>query len=603
MPSTGIMIPGDAQEPADSLQAALLQSCQKVVLVLDLVESVRLMASDEVGTVSRWLEFTHHAEGEVIPAHQGRLVKSLGDGLMVEFDSARQAVAAAQDLHDAMARGNQGLPIARQMQLRAGIHQAQVYSGEHDIYGAGVNLTSRLAGLAQPGETVISADVRDELTDGLDASVEDLGDCYVKHVEEPVRAYRITPVGSPARPPEQPVQLRPTLAVIPFEARSNEPEHFAIGELVADAIIARLSGSEALQVISRLSTTVFRQRKVALGDMATALGANYVLSGSYVAPAGRLVLTAELALADGGHVVWSQRLVGPVDDLLQADSDLCRQIAEAAHRAVLDKECARTLTQPLPTLASYSLLLGGIGLMHRATARDFDRSRQVMELLIERHRKAASTRAWLAMWYVLKTTRGIATDPERDAAEALAQTQQALDSEPGNALALAMEGWVHCHMKKDPDTAGRRLDAALDANPNNALAWLFMTTVNCLRGRLTDARVSSEQAMRLSPLDPLRYYYLCLAGGAALFDGQWQRAAELLDQSWRLNKQHTSTLRGLVIANSILQRDALAKTYLTRLREMEPQLTVQRYLAQSPGGLHSRERFAHAMARVGLPTA
>jgi tetratricopeptide (TPR) repeat protein len=270
---------------------------------------------------------------------------------------------------------------------------------------------------------------------------------------------------------------------------------------------------------------------------------------------------------------------------------------------VLDKECARTLTQPLPTLASYSLMLGGIGLMHRATARDFDRSRQVMELLIERHRKAASTRAWLAMWYVLKTTRGFATDQARDAVEALAQTQQALDTEPGNALALAMEGIVHCHLKKDPATAGLRLSAALDANPNNALAWLFMSTVQCLRGRPADALTSSEQAMRLSPLDPLRYYYLCFAGGAALFDEQWDRAAQLLEQSWRLNKLHTSTLRGLVIANSILQRDELAKTYLSRLRELEPQLTVQRYLAQSPGGLRSRERFAHAMARVGLPTA
>lgn len=602
MPQPGIMDPGDAQQPADFLQQALLRSQKKVVLVLDLVESVRLMASDEVGTVSRWLDFTRHAENKVIPAHQGRLVKSLGDGLMVEFEQPRQAVAAAQTLHDTLEQGNAGLPPERHMRLRAGINTSQVYSSEHDIYGNGVNLTSRLANLAQPGETIISAGVRDELTDGLDAQVHDLGDCYVKHVQEPVRAYRISPVREAVRPQEQPAQLLPTIAVIPFLTRSNEPEHFDIGELIADGIIALLSRSGQLKVISRLSATVFRQRNAALKQLKTHLGADYVLSGSYVVSGSRLLINVELAQTRDHHIAWADRLSGEVQDLLQAESELSHQIADATQKALLDTEVQKTLTQPLPTLQSYSLMLGGVHLMHRSTPREFDMSRQVLELLLERHRLSANARTWLAMWYVLRTTRGMARDAQRESRTALDHTQRALDIDPNSSLALAMEAFVHCHMKKDTATAEHKLVSALELDPCNALAWLFKSTVDSLRGNTAGAVNCAEHAMALSPTDPLRYYYLSLAGSAALSDGQWLKAADLASQSWRLNRSHLPTVRALVIANSELGRHELARVQLTELRRLDPQLTVRSYLDQAPGGANSlRQRFGEAMARVGLP--
>jgi class 3 adenylate cyclase/TolB-like protein/Tfp pilus assembly protein PilF len=603
MPDPGIMQAGIEQPLADLLQLALLSSQKKVVLVMDLVESVRLMASDEPGTVRRWLEFTRQAQDRVIPANQGRLVKSLGDGLMVEFEHPRQAVAAAQTLHDLLDQANTTLPPSKHMRLRAGIHSSMVYSDAHDIYGAGVNLTSRLAALAQPGETVISASVRDELTDGLDTRVQDLGDCYVKHVEQPVRAYKISPVGAPPHPPrEQGARMQPAIAVIPFEARSNEPQHYAVGELIADAVIAQLSRSDELSVISRLSSTVFRQRGAALSEVASHLGADYVLSGSYVASGGKLLVNAELAQAGGQQVIWAERMHGEVQDLLQAQSELSHQIADATHKAVLDTEVKKALTQPLPTLQSYSLMLSGVNLMHRSTQREFDMSRQVLESLIERHRFSATTRAWLAMWYVLRATRGLASNPLREAAEALDQTQRALENEPQNALALAVKGFVYCHLKKDLDLAWQRVNQALAVNPNTPMAWLYMSTIESLRGETSHAVACAGQAMQLSPMDPLRYYYLCLAGCAANFDGQWARASTLLQQSLRLNRYHAPTLRALVIAHSELGQDEAAKGHLADLLRIHPGLTVERYISDSPGGLVFRERFSRAMSRVGLPS-
>ncbi len=604
MPEPGIMDPGDAQQPADLLQQALLRSQKKVVLVLDLVESVRLMASDEEGTVKRWLAFSNFVQAQAVPSHHGRVVKSLGDGLMVEFDEARHAVAAANQLHSVLEKNNASLPHDQQMHLRAGINSSHVYSDALDIYGNGVNLTARLASLAGPGETIVSASVRDELTDGLDADVEDLGECYVKHVELPLRAYRVGPSGaSPVVAPSRDLgmALRPTIAVIPFDARNREPEHFAVGELIADGVIGQLSRSGELNIISRLSSSKLRHRDMPLTDVSARLGANYVLSGGYVVADGKVLINAELAQANNHHIVWTHRLAGDLQDLLQTQSELSHNLAEAVHKAVLDTEVKQAQTRPLPTLQSYSLLLSGVNLMHRSTTRDFDLSRQVLELLVERHRNSALTRAWLAMWYVLKTTRGLTTDPARDTAEALDHTQRAQDADPDNAFAKAVEGFVYCHLKKDVDAAWQRVSSALEADPSSSLGWLYMGTIESLRGSTTQAVSCAERAMELSPIDPLRYYYLCLAGGAAITDGQWDRAATLLQESWRLNRSHAPTLRALVIANSELGRDDVAKQYLSILRSVDPELTVERYLSHSPGGVRFRERYAQAMARVGLP--
>ena len=604
MPDPGIMQTGDTQEPADLLQLALPRSQKKVILVMDLVESVRLMASNEEGTVKRWLAFTNFAQTQAIPANQGRLVKSLGDGLMVEFEEPRHAVSAAAMLHGALEKSNAGLADELQMHLRAGINSSYVYSDQLDIYGNGVNLTARLASLAGPGETVVSAGMRDELTDGLDADVEDLGECYVKHVEQPLRAYRIGPAGS--SPVVAPLggygtALQPTIAVIPFDARNREPEHFAVGELIADGVIGQLSRSGELNIISRLSSSKLRHRNMPLTDIVNHLGANYVLSGSYVVSNGKLLVNAELAQTDNHQIVWAHRLTSDVQDLLQVQSELSHNLAEAVHKAVLDTEVMKAQTRPLPTLQSYSLLLSGVNLMHRSTARDFDLSRQVLELLVERHRNSAATRAWLAMWYVLKTTRGLTTDPARDTAEALDHTQRAQDADPENAFAKAVEGFVYCHLKKNPDAAWQRVDAALTADPNSSLGWLYMSTIETLRGNASNAVACADRAMGLSPIDPLRYYYLCLAGGAALANAQWDRAEDLLLRSWRLNRSHLPTVRLLVIANAELGRDEVARKYLGEMMAIDPELTVEKYLSRSAGARQLRERFAEDMARLGLP--
>ena len=165
----------------------------RTLLVADIVESCRLYESGEAETISRWLGILGRVDSEILPATGGRVVKSLGDGVLLEFDHALSAVSAAFALHHACHRDNTGHPLERQIMLRVGIEVADVLVAHHDVFGHGVNLAARLCTLAGPGETVVSAGVRDRLTRDLDADIEDLGDCYLKHIEHPVRAYRVGP--------------------------------------------------------------------------------------------------------------------------------------------------------------------------------------------------------------------------------------------------------------------------------------------------------------------------------------------------------------------------------------------------------------------------
>ncbi len=224
----------------------------RTLLFADVVESVRLMEQDESDVVRRWRSLVGVVEKEILPPNHGRLVKSHGDGLLLEFPVVPPAVKAAFAMQRAGASANVGVSPNQHILLRMGLHSGHLIADDHDVYGSGVNLAARLTGLAGPGEIVISADVRDQLTPVLDADIEDLGACYLKHVQEPVRAYRVGPPGP--RPVIEPgtmstPQLRPTIAVIPFVERSEKADHHVVGEVLADEIIAALSRSSELNVI------------------------------------------------------------------------------------------------------------------------------------------------------------------------------------------------------------------------------------------------------------------------------------------------------------------------------------------------------------------
>lgn len=576
----------------------------KVVLVLDLVESVRLMAVDEARVVQAWRALSAHADNEVLPRYTGRVVKSLGDGLLAEFDRATDAVAATLAFHRFLRRLSAPLPVEAQMFLRAGLHTTHFYEGERDVYGSGVNLAARVASLARPGETVVTAEVRDQVVDGMDADLEDMGECYLKHWPEPVRTWRAWPAGSAGtterqRPPLMPQEdLRPTVAVIPFEGRSHTPEHEVIGDLIADGVITQLSRTGLLRVISRLSTNAFKGRATALADISAHLAAGFVLSGSYTVFGERVVINAELADVRRNDVIWADRLIGPVEDLLQLHSQLILGLTDASSQALIQATVQRALVLPVPQLESHALLLGGINLMHRSTARDLDRSRELLEAVSERHNRVATPWTWLAKWHILNVVQGRSPDAQAEFRKAINIADRALDLESSSSLALAIKGHVLCHLGTELDESRQLLLQATDLNPNDHTAWMYAGFWSTMWGDPVEAVRESEKALELSPLDPQRFFIEMLVAHSYFAAHKLDQAIGMCKQSLKRNRYYLATLRVLMASLHESGQEQEAREVFNMLEQLQPGMTVQKFLSYG-ATCDPRRRVAKAMQTLG----
>lgn len=585
----------------EDLLSLLPAQSHKTVLVVDLVESVRLMAVDEKGVVARWQGFVRFAQ-QTIPMNSGRLVKSLGDGLLAEFDHCRDAVKTAHLLHRYFDSYNSALAPQRHMLLRAGINATHLYTDAHDVYGHGVNLAARVVSLAQPGSTVVTSSVRDALVDGLDGHIEDMGESYLKHWPEAVRTWCVHPMEARAHAwrPATHTDLRPSIAVVPFDARNPSPEHFVIGELIADGVIAQLARTPSLRVLSRLSTTLFRGRRASVDVIDAQLDAAFVLSGSYATLGTQIIVMAELTDTRRGEVVWADRMAGETLDLMEVQSQLLNTLSAACAHALIQAEVQHATLVPLPRLESNTLMLGSIALMHRSTSRDMERSRELLDALVDRHANVAAPHAWLAKWHVIQVVQGQSSSPATDFQQAISQAERALDLEPESSLAMAIKGHAICHLGHDVEGARELLDGATRINPNDPLAWLYSSLWSAMWGEPQDAVVKAENALRLSPMDPQRYYFEMMLATSYLTAGAPEQAIELCQTSLTRNRLHLSTIRALITASFEAGQMDKGREAFSTLMTLQPGLSVHSYLAagaQSP----LRRRGARALAAFGLP--
>ena len=575
---------------------------RSAILVADLVGSVALMEADEAGAVGQWRAFLEGLVGSILPARGGRLVKSTGDGVLLAFPDCASAVGAAFDMHRAIA----GLDVGeRRMRLRVGVHIASVYVATFDVFGDGVNIAARLAELAGGnGGTILSAEARDQITSGLDAEIEDLGEQRLRNRNRAVHAFRAWPPSEDLStvPPPLRTHGKPSIAVVPFRVLSTEPGHEYLGDGMAEETIAALSGVADFFVVSRLSSMAFRDRTPGVQRIGSVLGVQYVLSGSLRATARRAVLLAELADARTGQVLWGERFDGDLLDLFSAQADIARAVAAKAGSFLRSRELRRAMVSSLDDLDAFGLTLRGIELMHRAERDEFLKAGEAFHRAIARDPTSPTPHAWLAKWHVIRFAMGVSGDPRVDAAAALRHADEALARDAGNALALAVDALVSAWIRRDLDGAERRIAQALAANPNEPLAWLWDATTRAWRGLGESAMASADRALSLSPLDPLKYYFCSLAGTAHMVAASYPRAIELATQSLRENQTHTPSLRTLAISMQLSGDREGARSAVERLRALEPALTVRDFAERYPGrDSPQASRFASALREAGLP--
>lgn len=582
---------------------------RRAILVVDLVESVRLMQADEEAIVARWRDIVGLTRTALLPRYQGRLVKSLGDGMLLEFESVRLTLGFGRDLLRCLADLNGRHSNAEPLHLRVGMHIANIIIDDLDIYGAAVNLTSRIAGLANEDEILATIDAVDELVVGLDAEVEDLGDRFLKHLEEPVRVFRLHPPRSTTEPltddagePKSGREMldelsRPRLATLTLE---GAPELFALRSMLSDELAVQLSAHRTLDVVSRMSTRHAMDLEPA--QLLSKLHTDYGLCGSCMTISDTVVLTLELFQTRGHRVVWSCALRRTIATLVANPEGSIGPVCQEIMAAIEVNETGRARSTPLASLTSYSLLTGGIRLMHRLSKPDFERSHEIFEALAARHPRHAEAYAWLAMWHILRLHQGWAKEQHSCLGAAHDMARRALDRDDRCGVAMLVSGMVSVFAHRDLAGAEAAYGSVLDHNPNDALGWLLKSTVHAFRGEGEVAVNHARRASSLSPLDPMRYYFDSLGASAFAAAGHFDDAIKLARRSLAANSMHASTLRILAISYAMLDRIDDARRTIGALLTIEPLFTVSRFMERSPSADYPIGRqFADALSRAGLP--
>jgi adenylate cyclase len=571
-----------------------------VIAMADVVESVRLMEEDTPSFIERWQGFLAFVAGQ-LPQDGGRMRRSLGDGLMMEFASATSCMRALLAMQAWLDERNRAMQPHQRMHLRIGAHLADLVEDQYDIYGPDVNLSARIATLAGPNEIIISAALRQRLHGWTDAAIDDLGICHLKHVRDPVHAFRVGPPGGapvmPAQALAPPPSLRPRIAVLPLG-----PEGAAVpgsdGEALADEIVSTLARSDILQVMSRISPAASNDATAAGQQQA---GAAYVLGGRTRPGRGSPTLYLELTESLNGHVIWAETFAGALRDPSSIQPQLLAQVVATVHGAAIQQEVKTSRGRPLPGLEGATLLLAAVGLMHRLAPVDMDQARTMLEHLVDRWRRHSIAHAWLSHLHVMRVQQASSASNAHERAVARAHAAAGVQGDPDSPLVLAFDGHASLHTARNRQAAGDRYAQALRLCSSHSLALLYQAELLALEGSGRSAPEMAERALATLSLEPLRYLYEAVCAMVMLASGRAEAAYALAQQSVERSPRYVPAWRTLLVAQVETGRLDEARATVPRLLTRQPAFTVNAFVAASPLDGELAHRYSDALLRAGAP--
>jgi TolB-like protein/class 3 adenylate cyclase len=483
------------------------------VLAADVVGYSRLMGRDEAGTLARLKEHRAERLEPALSRYGGRLVKLTGDGILAEFPSAVDAVGAALQFQRSVDDANAALPEEQRIVFRVGLHIGDLIVDGDDLYGDGVNVAARLEGEAAPGGIVVSGALHEAVAGKLQAEFVDLGRLALKNIDRQVQAYRIEwrgglPQTAPASLATAPLALpdKPSIAVLPFQNMSGDPEQEYFADGVVEDIITALSRFNSLFVIARNSSFTYKGRAVDIKQVGRDLGVRYVLEGSVRKAAGRVRITGQLIeVATGAHL-WADRFDRALEDIFDLQDQVTAKVVAAVAPRVTDAEIELVRRKPPGSLTAYDLYLKGSALFEKRTLQAHQEARALFEQAIARDPAFSSPYAMLVRCHSTAKLHGWPRDQAQ--AEQEVRRLAAIVSELGNddALALSSTGFGLAWVCRDYDRAAAFVDRALSVNPNLVHAWMNRAMVSSFAGDQPAAMAHFTRARRISPIGP--DYYL-----------------------------------------------------------------------------------------------
>ena len=471
------------------------------ILAADVVGYSRLMEQDEAGTLAALKDRRKSVLAPLMAEHHGRVVKVMGDGVLVEFASAVNAVACAVELQKRMAAANEGLPEERRIALRVGINLGDVIVEGGDLYGDGVNLAARLQMAADGGGICVSSKVRDEVGRKLGVTFEDLGEQTLKNVAAPVRVYRVR-AAMPATSSAATLALpdKPSIAVLPFTNLSGDPEQQYFSDGITEDIITELSRFRSLFVIARNSSFAFKGKSMRVQDIARELGVAYVVEGSVRRVADRVRITAQLIDAGSGNHLWAERYDRDMHDIFALQEDVARSVASTISGKVEAVGRDRAVRLSPSELRAYDLVLRAKVLTTKYTKANNAQALACAERAIALDPSSARAHAHAAWCHFFDYMACWTADRANALAKAFALARRAVELDETDSFARCLLGVVHL-FRREYDEARSETEKGVELNPNDPEARRYYGDFLAATGKPEAAIEQIDLAKRLNPFD------------------------------------------------------------------------------------------------------
>jgi len=588
-----------------------LQRRLTAILVLDVAGYSRLMGADEEGTLAQLKTLRKTLVDPTIGAHRGRIVKTTGDGMLVEFASAVDAARGAAEVQRAMATQNINVPQDKRIEFRIGIHVGDIIIDDNDIFGDGVNIAARLEGIAEPGGICVSDDAQRQIRGKTELAFDDMGPQSLKNIAEPMRAWRLQiDKNSPSTLPKraaaetaQPPALpdKPSIAVLPFQNMSGDPEQEYFADGMVEEIITALSRFKSLFVIARNSSFTYKGKAVDIKQVGRELGVRYVVEGSVRKAAETVRITGQLIDATTGAHLWADRFEGKLDDVFALQDKITEGVVSAIAPTVYKAEIDLAARRRPTNLSAYDLCLRAQPHFYSMTREGLAEALQLAHRALELDPRYGFAAFQAGSCHIFNITQGWAHDLNREIGEVTRLLSLALSIDENDPDVLATAGCATSFLTEDFATAAEMVDRAVALNPNSAFAWNQRGQAYLFGGQAAEALRSFERSIRLNPLDPMLYMTLAGMGIAFIELRRFDEAVAVARKAARQNQTYATTYRCLASALAHLGREAEVQKAVSRLLELEPNFRISEWVKRGAQWHRHNKLMIEGIRKAGLP--
>jgi len=515
------------------------------IMAADVVGYSRLMERDEAGTLAALVDRRKSILGPLVTTHRGRIVKVMGDGVLVDFASAVNAVACAVELQRRMAAANEGLAENRQIALRIGINVGDVIVEGGDIYGEGVNVAARLQALAAPAGICISGAVYEQVRYKLPNAFVDCGERHLKNIVRPVRVFATVAIedvpGSAFPLPD-----KPSIVVLPFINMSGSPEQDYFADGITEDIITALARLRWFFVIARNTSFAYKGTSIDVKRVARELGVRYVLEGSVRRSGQAIRVAAQLIDATTGNHIWAERYDRNLTDIFAIQDEITESVVGSIEPELLKTESSIVAARSLADMTGWDLVRQGMWYFHKVARDTHRKARELFRAAVKLDPLLPEAHAWLARVSAGVVAYGWSDDPQADLREGLDAAFKAIhldEKNPYSHYGLAMTSVYSGEFEQ----AKRAAEQAIEVSPSFALGHLVLGMARLYSGDAAGAVPPLQHGLRLSPYDPQNFVWYCELALAHLCAGEAQDAVEAATKALKVRPDWLPTLEIMAI--------------------------------------------------------